>query len=63
MLFLHYPWTGPNVWMPYVDGPYVKDPVLPEDPEKLLRSGKFSKVIVIAEQENIPYVGLFLRFH
>ncbi len=26
-LFLHYPWTGPNVWKPFVDGHFSKNPV------------------------------------
>ena len=42
--FVHYPWTGPNVWMPYVDSPSVSDPVLPLDSEEALKTGKFNKV-------------------
>jgi hypothetical protein len=26
-LFLHYPWTGPNIWKPIVDGHFSKNPV------------------------------------
>ena len=26
-LFLNYPWTGPNIWKPIVDGHFAKDPV------------------------------------
>ena len=28
-LFLHYPWTGPNIWKPIVDGHFAKEPVNP----------------------------------
>lgn len=45
--FLHYPWIGPSVWMPYVDGHFSSEPVLPDDPETLLESGRYNQVPII----------------
>ncbi len=43
-LFLHLPFTGPNVWMPHPDGHYSEDPVIPEDPEVMISKGNYAKV-------------------
>ena len=45
--FLHFPWTGPNVWMPHVDGHFARKPVLPDKPEALFRKGTYNKVPMI----------------
>ena len=46
--FLHYPWTGPNVWMPYVDGNGdVSDPLFLDEPLNLMKTGRYNHVPVI----------------
>ncbi len=44
-IFFHYPWTGPNVWKPHRDGHFAKDSVLPDEPYRLLRAGRFHKTV------------------
>lgn len=50
-IFFHYPWTGPSVWKPHRDGHYAAgsgvDSVLPDEPYRLLRSGRFHRVPLI----------------
>ena len=47
--FLHYPWIGPNVWKPYVDGTSddISNPLFMDEPINLLKTGQFNKVPVI----------------
>ncbi len=47
-IFLHYPWTGPIVWKPCMDGRYLtKDPLFPAEPRTLLETGDYHKVPLI----------------
>eukprot|EP00095_Tigriopus_kingsejongensis_P012028 maker-scaffold593_size129216-snap-gene-0.28 protein:Tk12028 transcript:maker-scaffold593_size129216-snap-gene-0.28-mRNA-1 annotation:"acetylcholinesterase " len=45
--FLQYLWTGPNVWMPVVDGHFSSDPVLPKKAIDILKSGDYNKVPIV----------------
>ncbi len=46
-IFFHYPWTGPNVWKPYWDGYYARDPLFPKEPFALLEQGDYARVPII----------------
>lgn len=58
--FLHQTWIGPNVWKPYVDV-NLSNPLFPDSPENLLKSGKYNQVPVIigtnTEEGSINVVG------
>lgn len=45
--FLQYLWTGPNVWMPVVDGHFSSDPLLPKKPIDILRAKEYNQMPVI----------------